>query len=85
MRRYIDAVWSYRSALTLEPNRCDTWTNLGNALTTLKQCKTAIICHERAIALSARNDPLSASLKLRRWPSRAGGTTSVSSAEPLVI
>ena len=58
MRRYIDAVWSYRSALALEPNRCDTWTNLGNALTTLKQSRTAIICHERAIALSARNDPL---------------------------
>src|SRR5262249_54065358 len=58
MRRYIDAIWSYRAALALDPNRRDTWTNLGNALTTLKQCKTAIICHERAIALTTRNGPL---------------------------
>src|SRR5262249_10995295 len=58
MRRYIDALWSYRSALALNSNRSDTWTNLGNALTTLKQCNTAIVCHEHAIALSPRRDPL---------------------------
>src|SRR6266511_2680230 len=37
MRRYIDALWSYRSALALDPNRSATWTNPGHALQTLKQ------------------------------------------------
>jgi len=58
MHRYVDALWSYRAALALNADRSDTWTNLGNSLTTLKQFKSAIICHERAIALSPREDPV---------------------------
>ena len=58
MRRYVDAIWCYREALTWNSEAAGAWTNLGNALTELKQHKSATICHRRAIAISGRGDAL---------------------------
>src|SRR5580704_2568193 len=54
MERYVDAVRCYREALARCPSGHGIWTNLGNALTQLKQLKSAIACHQRAIALSPK-------------------------------
>ncbi|MEN2470075.1 tetratricopeptide repeat protein [Burkholderia sp. GS2Y] len=52
MNRFLDAVWCYRDALTINPKGAGIWTNLGNALTNLKHLKGAVHCHQRAISLS---------------------------------
>jgi len=56
--RPLDASWCYRDALTYNPRGPGIWTNLGNALTQLKYLKTAVDCHQRAIALSRKSDGL---------------------------
>jgi Tetratricopeptide repeat/Glycosyltransferase family 9 (heptosyltransferase) len=58
MKRYRDAVWCYRAALARDPRAAATWTNLGNALTQVDHLVSAIACHQRAIALSRRDDPV---------------------------
>lgn len=52
MGRHLDALWCYRDAIAYSPDAPGIWTNLGNALTQLKHLKSAIACHQRAIALS---------------------------------
>jgi Tfp pilus assembly protein PilF len=58
MDRHLDALWCYRDAVARNPRAPGFWTNLGNALTRLKYLKSAIRCHQRAIALSDGKDPL---------------------------
>lgn len=58
MKRHLDAVWCYRSALACNGASVGVWTNLGNALTQLNHVKSAIACHRRAMALSRGSDPL---------------------------
>jgi Tfp pilus assembly protein PilF len=58
MGRYSDALWCYRDAIANDPNIPGIWTNLGNALTHLKHLKSAVSCHQRALALSNCDDAL---------------------------
>jgi hypothetical protein len=58
LKRYGEAVWSYRAALARDPKAPGTWTNLGNALTQLDHHASAVICHSRAIAYARRPDPV---------------------------
>lgn len=53
--RSAEAVWNYRKALQRQPENAGFWSNLGNALTDLKQLDTALACHGRAIALQPDN------------------------------
>ncbi|MGJ4931913.1 tetratricopeptide repeat protein [Bradyrhizobium sp. HKCCYLS2038] len=57
MGRELDAVWCYRDALGCGGG-AGVWTNLGNALTKLKHLKSAVACHERALAMSDGTEPL---------------------------
>ncbi|MGY3585704.1 Flp pilus assembly protein TadD [Bradyrhizobium sp. USDA 4341] len=51
MRRFEDAVWCFREALSIAADRPAVWSNLGGALNELKHTESAIICHRRAIEL----------------------------------
>jgi Tfp pilus assembly protein PilF len=53
--RSAEAVWNYREGLTRQPGNAGFWSNLGNALTDLKQLETAIACHSHAITLQPDN------------------------------
>ena len=58
MGRPLDALWCYRDAIACNPNVPGIWTNLGNTLTRLKHLKSAVTCHQRAIALSRAKSAL---------------------------
>ncbi len=58
MGRHLDALWCYRDAVANNPRRADIWTNLGNTLTQLKHLKSAVACHQKALALSDGKEPL---------------------------
>jgi tetratricopeptide (TPR) repeat protein len=58
MGRHLDALWCYRDAVAVNPSGAGVWTNMGNALAQLKQLRSAISCHERAIILSPKPDAL---------------------------
>jgi tetratricopeptide (TPR) repeat protein len=53
--RPAEAVWNYREGLARQPGNAGFWSNLGNALTDLKQLETATACHSRAIELLPDN------------------------------
>jgi Tfp pilus assembly protein PilF len=57
MGRDLDAVWCYRDAIACNGG-AGVWTNLGNALTKLKHLKSAVACHQQALALSDGKEPL---------------------------
>jgi hypothetical protein len=58
LERHRDALWCYRDALAVNPHGSGIWTNLGNALTRLKYLESAVVCHQRAVALAATDQPL---------------------------
>jgi Tfp pilus assembly protein PilF len=58
MGRHLDALWCYRDAIAYNPAGAGIWTNLGNTLTKLKHLKSAVACHQRALALSDGKEPL---------------------------
>jgi Flp pilus assembly protein TadD len=58
MGRDLDALWCYRDAISCNPAAAGIWTNLGNALTGLRHLKSAVACHQRALALSDGKEPL---------------------------
>lgn len=52
MRRPEDAVWCFREALTIAPDRAAVWSNLGTTLNSLKHTESAIACHRHALELN---------------------------------
>lgn len=53
--RSAEAVWNYRQGLARQPGNAGFWSNLGNALTDLKQLETAAACHSYAITMQPDN------------------------------
>jgi hypothetical protein len=53
--RSAEAIWNYREALVRQPGNAGFWSNLGNALTDIKQLETAAACHGHAISLQPGN------------------------------